>query len=224
MRHLFDGQYPKLVLFDLDGTLVDSVPDLASAVDRMLIALLRPAAGVEKVRCWVGNGAPMLVKRALADCMCPSDADDPLFEKAYALFLQFYGESTAGDSVIYPGVLRCLQGLREAGVPMGLVTNKPIHFTHHLLSGMKIDHFFGVVLGGDSLAKKKPDPLPLQEIMRRFEVSPAETLMVGDSISDVNAARAAGCAIACVPYGYNHGEDIAMSDPDLMVERLDMLL
>ncbi|MAY42489.1 MULTISPECIES: phosphoglycolate phosphatase [unclassified Neptuniibacter] len=224
MKELFDGVNPELVMFDLDGTLVDSVPDLAVAIDRMLQALDRPLAGVGKVRNWVGNGAAVLVRRALADNMSVDAHEEELYEKGLSLFMAFYAKATADQSQLYPGALACLKLLKENRIKMGLVTNKPISFTRTMLDGFELTGFFEVILGGDSLAKKKPDPLPLQEIMRQCGVAADRALMVGDSISDVSAARAAGCAVACVPYGYNHGECISLSAPDLMVERLDHLL
>lgn len=224
MKHLFSSQDPALVLFDLDGTLVDSVPDLAQAIDRMLTSLGRPVAGLEAVSHWVGNGAPMLVKRALTGEMCPDLLDDALFDKGYRSFLKFYAQATADQSVLYPGVIECLSELKGRGIKLGLVTNKPMRFTTSMLKGFELTDYFDVVLGGDSLPRKKPDPLPLQEAMRVCGALPEMTLMVGDSISDLSAARAAGCQVACVPYGYNHGKDIFQSEPDLKLESLYQLM
>ncbi|MBY4676084.1 phosphoglycolate phosphatase [Marinobacterium arenosum] len=225
MRTLFDGRDPKAVLFDLDGTLVDSVPDLAQAVDRMLVELGRAEAGEARVRQWVGNGAQLLVKRALCGQLSLDGvAEDAQFDRAYRLFLQFYGEHTSGFSTLYPGVLDCLDGLRQRGIALAVVTNKPMRFTEPMLAGFGLSDYFQCVLGGDSLSVKKPDPAPLLQAMRQLGSGPADTLMVGDSVNDLRAARAAGCPVACVPYGYNHGEPIAVSKPDLLVERLDQLL
>lgn len=226
MRSLFGGRDPQLVLFDLDGTLVDSVPDLAQAVDRMLEALERPVAGLERVRDWVGNGAPMLVKRALAGALDIGgrEPDAELFEAAYAHFLAYYGSATAERSEVYPGVVECLEGLHARGVALGVATNKPMRFTTPMLEGLGLQRFFTVVRGGDSLPTCKPDPAMLFDAIEQCGARPATTLMVGDSSNDVKAARAAGCPVAAVPYGYNHGEPIAASRPDLLVERLDALL
>lgn len=224
MRQLFSGDYPELVLFDLDGTLIDSVPDLSEAVDRMLLSLGKPAAGIEQVQRWVGNGAAVLVGRALSGAMEPVDEKHELFADAYRSFLEYYAQTEAQPEQLYAGVLSCLQHLFERGVKLGLVTNKPIRFTREILEETGLVTFFNVVVGGDSFAEKKPHPLPLIEAMRTVGVGPEQTLMVGDSVSDVRAARAAGCAVACVPYGYNHGNDIALADPDLIVERLDELI
>jgi phosphoglycolate phosphatase len=226
MRRLFGGNDPALVLFDLDGTLVDSVPDLAQAIDRMLAALEREPAGVTRVRDWVGNGAPTLVRRALHGELDISDASLPVgcFEQAYELFLQFYGESTAALSVLYPGVIECLDGLRARAIPLGIATNKPMRFTTEMLQGLGLAGYFDVVLGGDSLPTCKPDPAMLLSAIEQCGATPATTLMVGDSSNDIRAARAAGCKVVGVPYGYNHGAPIEASAPDLIVARLDALL
>ena len=226
MRELFNGQDPKLVLFDLDGTLIDSVPDLAAAVDVMLTELGRPVAGIERVRHWVGNGAQVLVQRALTGEQHPdAETIDPiLFDRAFSLFMTAYGNSASHTSTLYPGVMKCLEGLQVRGIKLGVVTNKPIQFTHPLLEEFGIAPFFSVVLGGDSLPQKKPAPEPLLHAMKLMACTPQETLMVGDSKSDIGAARAAGCPVAAVPYGYNHGESISSYNPDLEVEQLDQLL
>jgi phosphoglycolate phosphatase len=224
VRQLFSGQLPELIMFDLDGTLVDSVPDLASAIDKMLVALGRDEAGVDKVVRWVGNGATALVRRALVDAFGAVPVDDGLFDHGYELFLRFYGEATADQSQLYSGALACLEGLKGQGIKLALVTNKPLAFTQTMLAGFGLDGFFSVVLGGDSLPQKKPDPSPLLEAMRQCGVKAEHSLMVGDSVNDVRAARAAGCPVACVPYGYNHGDAISLSKPDLIVDRLDQLL
>lgn len=226
MRHLFEGQDPALVLFDLDGTLVDSVPDLSVAVDRMLEALGHAPAGVGRVRDWVGNGAPTLVRRALHGDLdiCGAVLPADCFEQAYALFLQFYGESTTAQSTLYPGVIDCLNGLQARGVRLGVATNKPMRFTDEMLRGLGIAGYFQVVIGGDSLPTCKPDPAMLFHAIEQCGASPGTTLMVGDSSNDIKAGRAAGCKVAAVPYGYNHGEPIEASAPDLIVARLDALL
>ncbi len=226
MRRLFGGQDPELVLFDLDGTLVDSVPDLACAVDRMLGVLGREPAGVDRVRDWVGNGAPTLVRRALLGQLDVSAQTVPqaLYDEAYGYFLDFYAQATTELSTLYPGVLECLEGLQARGIKLGVATNKPMRFTTGMLQGLGIDGYFQVVIGGDSLPTCKPDPAMLLSAIEHCGATPGSTLMVGDSSNDIKAGRAAGCPVAAVPYGYNHGEPIETSAPDLLVARLDALL
>ncbi|WP_409523290.1 phosphoglycolate phosphatase [Nitrincola sp. MINF-07-Sa-05] len=226
MRALFDGELPELVMFDLDGTLVDSVPDLARAVDQMLLALDRDAAGEDQVRAWVGNGAQMLVRRALAGQLVPADthaespADEDLFPIAYELFLAAYAQCNGRSSRLYPGVMILLEALHKAQVPMAIVTNKPHAFTEPLLQSLQIAGFFCQVVSGDSLSQKKPDPAQLNWVLDKQQVPAARSLFVGDSMHDVQAARAAGCPVICVSYGYNHGEPIALSRPDRVLDSL----
>lgn len=226
MRRLFDGQLPGCVMFDLDGTLVDSALDLTAAVDNMLQALGRAPAGEARVRQWVGNGAPVLVKRALTGELNPADEaiEAELFQAAFDVFLAAYSQSNGRYSRLYPGVEALLAHLRQAGVPMAVVTNKPIAFTTPLLKALQIDHYFDQVLGGDSLPVKKPDPLPLLTVLEGFGCAPARGLMLGDSRNDVDAARAAGCPVICVSYGYNHGEPVQRCAPDRVVDSLAELI
>ncbi len=225
MRRLFEGELPQLVMFDLDGTLVDSVPDLTVAIDHMLRGLGRPVAGESKVRAWVGNGASVLVQRALSDSLEVSpDLDVEQVRDGLALFMTFYGAATAERSVLYPGVRQCLDQLQQQNVTMALVTNKPLRFTEIMLEQLQLAEYFSVVLGGDSVALKKPDPEMLLTCQAHAGVSARHSLMVGDSKNDVLAARAAGSPVACVSYGYNHGEPIAQAGPDLVVDSLLALI
>jgi phosphoglycolate phosphatase len=226
LRRLFKGELPACVMFDLDGTLVDSALDLTVAVDQMLQALGRRPVGEAQVRQWVGNGAQMLVRRALTgESHSAAEAvDAELFQTAYELFLSAYTQSNGRYSRLYPGAAALLGHLRRAGVPLALVTNKPIAFTLPLLKTLQIEHYFDPVLGGDSLAKKKPDPLPLLNVLNTLGCPPERALMVGDSRNDVAAARAAGCPVICVSYGYNHGEPVANGSPDRVVDNLAELI
>ena len=210
---------PRMVLIDVDGTLVDSVPDLAYCVDTMMSRLGRPPHGEARVRNWVGNGVERLVRRALVGRLEgePPDAD---FEQAYPLFLELYAANTARRSRLYPGVVEGLRCLEAAGLPLGCVTNKAARFTEPLLHQLGIHDAFALVLSGDTLPRKKPDPLPLLHAAAHFGTPPEEALMIGDSVSDVRAARAAGFRIVCTSYGYNHGEDIRLAEPDAVVDSL----
>ncbi|PVZ65406.1 phosphoglycolate phosphatase [Pelagibaculum spongiae] len=211
----------KLAMFDLDGTLVDSVPDLAIAIDKMLADLNRPVVGVEKVRDWVGNGGVMLVKRALADDMA-GNCTAELFAKAHPLFMHYYADQHS-LTCTYDGVLDGLQWLQNQGVKMAVVTNKPYQFVEDILKTQNMIQYFDFWIGGDSLPEKKPHPQPLLHTMAHFNVTAAQCIMVGDSKNDVGAARNAKVAVVCLPYGYNHGEDIADSQPDALIERLDLI-
>ncbi|WP_207063637.1 phosphoglycolate phosphatase [Motiliproteus sp. SC1-56] len=216
-------QAPQAVLFDLDGTLIDSAPSLARAVDVMLGQLQRPAAGEARVRDWVGNGARVLVHRALTEGS-EADVDPALLERAHGLFLQAYGEAPEAGTLVYPGVRRFLDALRRRGLPLGLITNKPAAFIPPLLKSFELEVFFALTLGGDSLAEKKPHPAPLLHAARHFGVAPGRCLMVGDSRHDIEAARRAGCPVAAVSYGYNHGEPVGDAAPDWVVDSLPELL
>lgn len=223
---LYNGTLPRLVLFDLDGTLLDSAPDLTLAIERMQVALELPLAGLDQVRNWVGNGAQMLVRRALVKSDTPSgnEPELALFDQAFDLFLKHYEQCCAEQSTLYPGVQKLISFLHDNQVSMGLVTNKPISFTEILLDEFSLRPYFSVVLGGDSLSEKKPHPMPLQYAMEQVGVSPQQTLMVGDSRSDIKAAQAAGCKVAAVSYGYNHGEPVSSYNPDIIIDNLIELI
>jgi phosphoglycolate phosphatase len=210
---------PQMILLDLDGTLIDSVPDLAFCVDAMMERLGRPPHGEAEVRKWVGNGVERLVRRALVGQL---DGDPPEedYERAYPIFIELYRESTSRHSVLYPGVREGLYYLTAEGYPLGCVTNKAAQFTEPLLRDLGIRDAFGIVISGDSLPRQKPDPLPLLHAAEHFGVRPEDALMVGDSVSDVKAARAAGFGIVCMSYGYNHGRDIREAGPDAVMDSL----
>ena len=224
---LFHNHLPQLIAFDLDGTLVDSVPDLTAATDRMLVQLGRPAAGEDKVRGWVGNGAAMLVKRALAGSADPALVelvDAQLHLDAIHLFRTCYQEENGRQSLLYPGVQEVLEAFAGLGIKMAVITNKPLVFTEPLLEYLGITGFFQSVLGGECLPHRKPHPLPLLYTCERLGVEPKHALMVGDSRNDVEAAKAAGMTSAALTYGYNHGEPVSASDPDWLLDDFRELL
>ena len=212
-----------MILIDVDGTLVDSVPDLAYCVDAMMDLLGRPSCGEVQVRNWVGNGVERLVRRALSGTLDgePPEAD---FAHAYPLFLDLYSRNTSKRSCLYPGVREGLDMLKAAGYPLGCVTNKAQRFTEPLLKDLGIYDDFAIVISGDTLPRKKPDPEPLLHAAGFFGVAPHSSLMIGDSISDVRAARAAGFRIVCVSYGYNHGMDIRDARPDAVIDSLSGIM
>lgn len=206
-----------MILIDLDGTLVDSVPDLCYCVDTMMEQLGLPAHGEAKVRQWVGNGVERLTKRALVGQL-EGEPEQALFEKAYLIFLELYAENTSGRSCLYPGVREGLDAMKAAGFRIACVTNKAEQFTIPLLKDMGIYDDFELVVSGDTLPTKKPDPGQLLHAAAFFNAEPQDALMIGDSVNDVKAARAAGFNVVCVPYGYNHGMDIREANPDAVIE------
>ncbi|MCD8523677.1 MAG: phosphoglycolate phosphatase [Saccharospirillaceae bacterium] len=214
---------PQLLLLDLDGTLIDSVPDLAAAVDTMLLGLGRDAAGAERVSHWVGNGADLLIRRAL----CSGDEQAAValaaevVKPARALFDQAYLSVLHDATGAYPGVSEWLQRVTTAKV---LITNKPRLFTLPLLQSLGWEEYFVQVLCGDDLAEKKPSPMPLLHACQTQNITPQQALMIGDSRNDIQAAKAAGIASVAVTYGYNHGEDIHSARPDWVVDNLLQLL
>ncbi len=216
--------HPEMVLLDLDGTLVDTVPDLAYCLDNMLRELSLPEAGETKVRKWVGNGIEQLVKRGLSNNFVTSDFNEEpeasLFEKALPMFIDFYKENACKHSRLYAGVREGLEYLTSNNFKLGCVTNKLSQFTDTILETLEIQKAFGIVISGDTLTKKKPDPMPLLHAAEYFGISPNRSLMVGDSVNDVSAARAAGFQVLCVSYGYNLGQDIHLANPDLVVDSL----
>lgn len=210
---------PEMILIDVDGTLVDSVPDLHYCVDEMMKALGMPLRGEAKVRTWVGNGVERLVRRSLTDSL-DGEPDDVLFQRAYPLFLDLYTENTSKRSRLYPGVKEGLDAMQAAGYKLGCVTNKAAQFTIPLLKDLGVYERFAIVVSGDTLPEKKPHPLPLLHAAEFFGVKPEKALMLGDSVSDVKAARAAGFQIVCMSYGYNHGVDIREAKPDAVIDSM----
>ena len=210
---------PTMVLVDVDGTLVDSVPDLAFCVDETMDRLGLPRRGDTSVRDWVGNGVPRLVKRALLNQM-DGEPDEALFDQAMQIFMNLYKANTSKRSCLYPGVQEGLSYLVSTGYRLGSVTNKPARFTVPLLKDLGIYDYFQIVVSGDLLPKKKPDPMPLLYAAERLGVMPTESMLLGDSVNDVKAARAANFQVICMTYGYNHGEDIRMYRPDAVIDSM----
>ncbi|MBE8189439.1 MAG: phosphoglycolate phosphatase [Candidatus Thioglobus sp.] len=210
---------PKLIMIDVDGTLVDSAADLAYCVDALMELLGRAKWGEGKVRHWVGNGVEKLVERSLTGEL-EAGVNQADFDQAYPLFLQLYRQNTCVRSGLYDGVLEGLDYLKSKGYILGCVTNKSEQFTLPILKKLGIFNDFKIVISGDTLPRKKPDPMPLLHAAEFFNISANKCLMLGDSVSDVTAARAAGFGIICMSYGYNHGENIADEKPDLVLDSM----
>ncbi|QKN80175.1 phosphoglycolate phosphatase [Scandinavium goeteborgense] len=228
------------VAFDLDGTLVDSAPGLTAAVDNALYALELPTAGEERVITWIGNGADVLMERALTWARQeraslrktqgkPSvdHSDIPKEEQLRVLrklFDRYYAEFAEEGSYLFPAVAETLSALHAKGLPLGLVTNKPSPFVAPILDALDIAKYFSVVIGGDDVENKKPHPDPLLLVAKKLGVAPEALLFVGDSRNDILAAQAAGCCSIGLTYGYNYGEAIADSNPDFVFDNFNDLL
>ena len=214
---------PAGVILDLDGTMVDSAPDLAHAVNRMLTELGRPTVLLAAARSWIGNGVRCLVERALSGDYygCPEPL---LVDKACSLFESFYRENLCQDSVLFPGVEQTLARFAAAGLPLACVTNKPGEFTQPLLAALGIAHHFASVVVGDNRRLHKPDPQPLLQAARQLTVPAGQCLVVGDSVNDLRAARAAGMTVVLVSYGYNQGADLHQLEADAVIDSIAEIL
>ncbi|MCB5161020.1 phosphoglycolate phosphatase [Marinomonas algarum] len=215
----FEG-WPELVCLDLDGTLVDSVPDIAVAVDAFLVELGAPLAGEERVRTWIGFGASKLIDQALAW----GNLDTGLHDEAYRIFLLHYRAHSTDKTTLYPNVKALLKAFKHNGVPVALITNKPSVFVKPILDHFELTEHFGWLLGGDTLEEKKPSALPLLHCSESIEALPEKCLMIGDSITDFNAAKNAGFKCALVTYGYHQGVDLASLGADALMDDLAELL
>jgi phosphoglycolate phosphatase len=207
------------ITFDLDGTLVDSVPDLAAAAHDMAVELGLPPRGEDEVRVFVGRGLANLVQR----CLGERAGDAGLLARAIEVFKRCYQRRNGEYAVAYDGALTMLAALAAAGFRLGCVTNKPAAFTLPLLDMMNMSAFFDVVVSGDTLPQKKPDPAPLLHAAHRFGVSPSRMLHVGDSYNDIDCARAAGVPVFGVPWGYNEGRVLDAKDCDGLLSSLSDL-
>ena len=216
------NQFPLIVeavMIDLDGTLLDTIPDLAAATNLMLEALGEAVLPLDTVRNFVGKGIPRLVERALARDI-DGRAGTEAVVRALPVFERFYTEVTGRHTTMYPGVREGLEQMQAAGFRLACVTNKAGAFTLPLLERMGLAPFFEQTVSGDTLARKKPDPIQLLHVCNEFGIAPARMLMIGDSGNDALAARAAGCPVFCVSYGYNEGHDVHSLDVDAIVAAL----
>jgi phosphoglycolate phosphatase len=216
----------KAIAFDLDGTLVDTLPDLHEAGNRMLVALGFEPVCAERVREFIGDGVDRLIKRLLTG-QHEAEPEPVLFARARESFTGHYVQVLTRASRPYPGVKETLDEMRRRGFRLACVTNKPAAFAQPLLRELGLAARLDLILGGDSLPRKKPDPLPLAHCAAAFDLGADRLLMIGDSANDCQAARAAGCPVFCVPYGYRGGLGVHELDCDAIVptltEALDLI-
>ena len=212
----------RAVLLDLDGTLLETVGDIATAANMMRasfgFAPLEPAV----IKTYVGKGIANLVAKTLKDAV--GEVGPTALKVAVANFERQYEKCFGDTSIPFPGVVDGLDALRDKGFRLGCVTNKAEKFTRPLLEKTSLSSYFEIILSGDSLPEKKPHPLPLQHAAKFFECSTAELLLIGDSVNDAEAARAAGCPVFIVPYGYNEGQELRGLDCDVFIDDIPAAL
>jgi len=206
-------------IVDLDGTMVDTVGDFEVALGRMLADLGHAPVGRDFIALTVGKGSEHLIKRTLERV----GAAATLYDRAWDRYQHHYLQINGQHSAVFPGVVEGLRLLRGRGLRLACLTNKPTSFARPLLAAKGLADYFDHAFGGDAFARKKPDPLPLLETCKALGVPPAATLMIGDSSNDAAAARAAGCPVVLVSYGYNHGEPVHGVDCDAVIDRIDEL-
>ena len=216
-------QKPAAILFDLDGTLVDSVFDLADALNRALTEFGLPNRSIRQIRGWIGNGAEMLLNRAISGKANPDTetlaSHFVEFDDLYTSFKDYYSERVYVSSQLYPGVTETLEFLVGRAIGLAVVTNKPLLLAEKLLTEAGLRPYFSVVVGGDTLAVKKPDPAPLVYACAQLSVSIDQTVMVGDSASDISAANAINMPILAASWGYNQGLDLTKANVTAIIRR-----
>ena len=210
------------IVIDLDGTLLHTAPELAESANRMLRDMGRPAVSQQLLMSYIGNGISWLVKRALTGNM-HAEPDVALFAQALPIFEKHYTELLL-QSKPFDGVIAGLDAMKAAGYRLGCITNKLALYTEPLLKGIGMSKYFDIVLSGDTLPEKKPHPMPLLHAAHFFGIPAEQLLLIGDSLNDALAARAAGCPVFCVPYGYNHGEPVDGLDLDAVIADLPAAL
>ncbi|MCR5866371.1 phosphoglycolate phosphatase [Aquincola sp. J276] len=217
-----DTSHLQAAIVDLDGTMVDTLGDFMVALTHMLDDLGLPHAERAFVERTIGKGSEHLLRSTLQHAAGepPSQA---MFEHAWQRYQQHYLAINGQHADVFPGVAEGLELLRAAGLRLACLTNKPLSFAQPLLAAKGLAGHFAFVFGGDSFERKKPDPLPLLKTCQALGTAPARTLMLGDSANDAQAARAAGCPVVLVTYGYNHGEPVQAVDADSFLDRLDQL-
>lgn len=209
------------VMVDLDGTMVNTLGDFAEALNRMLADLKLSAIEPQVIENMVGKGSEHLIRSVLAHV--GAQDVEVLYPQAWQRYEHHYLAINGQFADVYPGLREGLQALKSMGLRMACLTNKPLSFAKPLLAAKGLDGFFDCVFGGDSFARKKPDPMPLIETCKALGSVPARTLMVGDSSNDAQAAHAAGCPVVLMTYGYNHGQSITAVDASAYLDSLSQL-
>lgn len=207
----------RAVIFDLDGTLVDTAGEIAAALNRTLTELEQPNLSQQDVEALIGRGVRSMVERALANV----GAGDVDLDAAVERFEAHYARTVGTQAALFAGVLPGLRLLRDSGFKLGVVTNKPRFFSEKLLARLEVDSMFAGLVAGDDGVRRKPHGDMLEAACRMMGAEPASTLMIGDSDNDVRAARAAGCPVWCVPYGYNEGRSAETLECDRMVATVE---
>jgi phosphoglycolate phosphatase len=207
------------VIIDLDGTMLDTAQDLHATINRVRHDLGLGPLDIATIVTFVGKGVENLVRRALLVDLSAAEAERR-FAQAMLSFDKHYHEINGEYATAYPGVHEGLQTMRDKNLRLACVTNKPLAFTMPLLKKTGLQDYFEIVYGGDSFAKKKPDPMQMEQVCADFQLAPQQVVAIGDSINDSQAARAAGCHVLNVPYGYNHGQSIQDIDTDGIVSSL----
>lgn len=215
----FDPSQLRGILVDLDGTLIDTVGDFEVALGSALAEIGKPPVSRDFITRTVGKGSEHLVRRTLEQAGAPDAQYDTLWAGYQRHYLAINGQHVR----VYEGVVEGLTQLRQRGLRMACLTNKPTAFALPLLASTGLDRFFEVVRGGDAFARKKPDPMPLLKTCELLGLAPPQTLMLGDSSNDAKAARAAGCPVVLMSYGYNHGEPASAAGADAVIDRIDEL-
>lgn len=215
----------QLIIFDFDGTLIDSAPDLTDSINYMLEKLGKKTFPLNIVRTWVGNGASTLVKRALSGSVTVNENcfDKRLFEKALEYFFEYYSQNLAKNTLLYENVEQTLLSLFNKGYTLAVATNKPFEYIKPILDRFDLTKYFEMYVGANSVEKKKPDPMMLFKVCEDLKISVENSIMVGDSKNDVIAAKNANMDSIAVTYGYNYNEDISIYEPTLVFDNFKQI-
>ncbi len=213
-----DFKDKELIIFDFDGTLINSIPDLTLAINKMLSHYNLSPLTVKQVTPFIGNGAEPLVKRALEYSIKNKEISKELLDEAFNIYFSAYKEVTCEETYMYPGVLETLNYLHKKGYKMVICTNKPFGFVEPILDKLSIKHFFKSWVGEDSLSKKKPDAIPLFHLANEMNATVEKSIMIGDSKNDILAAQNASMESIGVSYGYNYNENISDYNPTIVVD------